>query len=1169
MATSAPRPRYADPHRCPRCGGPLPGPVCPACGLELVGPAATELWRVCTELDRLEAERARLVGVLAAEQAERRAAWERQVRERAVTRPPAWQPVLPAPGLPAPGPVRRGLGVQTVLVGLGALLLSVAAVIFLFFSWGSLGVTGRSVVIATGTLAVLAGAAVAARLRLRATAEAVGALGVVLVLLDVWAVRRTGLAGAGLSASAYAAAGVAVAGVVLAAWGLPARVRAGTVAAAGLLPLTPALAGVAAAGPLDGRWEVASLAAGLAAGSAVGAVRGLPPVRPLALERVVLAVAGAGLLLAAGLVSVVSRLEGGPGLAALLLVLTATVAGVHAVVGRAGAALGAWSASVGVSGAAAAAMAATALPTSWPLAAAPAAAGALAVALRLAAGSLPAWRDAVAWAGRAALGVCAVAALPAAGLWALTVGVLAVAPAVPWSREAGDPVGGLLAGVLGEQVPARDAVAGVVAVAVLALTALGWRRAAGRPWAATVAAGLAVAALLAVPVLPVLRVDAAVAGLVALAVGCAVVGALLAARGLGQFAVVVLTGAWTAGLAGVLLAWSVETLAVPATAAGVAGLLVARRRWTPLGPALLAVAATATVVAAVAAALSAGARPVPALEWGAIAAAVVAGLAALAPDRALRPPVARVDRGALLLAGSGAFALVVVLLVEATGADVPVSVPGAGLVAAAVVAVDPWRRVATGGRSVATAAGVALAAATAATAARELDVLEAPAAVAVTAALGLVLSAALARSASPLRHAAEPASAVTGAVAVLGSAATGAGPAWFVLAVLAAGALAVATVPDRRAAGWGALVLGTASLWLRLEEGRVDLLEAFTLPPAAVLLAVAGWRRRWRSTDPVLAGGLALAVAPTALAGVSGAPWRAVAVTAVATAAVAAAEWSRRAGAGATRLLLAVTAGAALAGPWLRGLRDAVDGGPFPEVWVLPAAALVLAAGVVGRQPTGWTVAAASALAGVPTLAAGHPDGLVARPAAVVVAGAVLAVAATWLGARTGDPRVVAGLALAALGVVTGWPLVRPQEVLVVVLGLALLAIGVLHLHRNRALRSWPALGPGLALLLLPPLLLAAADPAPWRVGALAVVAAGVVAAGAWRGWQAPLVLGGAVLAVHAVTQTWTELVALYEAVPRWLSLGAAGAVLLALGARYERRVRDLRTLQERVTAMR
>jgi hypothetical protein len=79
---------------------------------------------------------------------------------------------------------------------------------------------------------------------------------------------------------------------------------------------------------------------------------------------------------------------------------------------------------------------------------------------------------------------------------------------------------------------------------------------------------------------------------------------------------------------------------------------------------------------------------------------------------------------------------------------------------------------------------------------------------------------------------------------------------------------------------------------------------------------------------------------------------------------------------------------------------------------------------------------------------------------------------------------------------------------------------------------------------------------------ALAVLLVGVV-----RRLQAPLVIGGVVLAVDALVQLSPYLADVYAAVPRWTWIGASGLLLLGLGATYEARVRDVRLLHERISA--
>lgn len=132
-----------------------------------------------------------------------------------------------------------------------------------------------------------------------------------------------------------------------------------------------------------------------------------------------------------------------------------------------------------------------------------------------------------------------------------------------------------------------------------------------------------------------------------------------------------------------------------------------------------------------------------------------------------------------------------------------------------------------------------------------------------------------------------------------------------------------------------------------------------------------------------------------------------------------------------------------------------------------------------------------------------------------------------------------------------------------------LLAMGALHMARS-AVGSWPALGPGVAVLLLPSLLVGLDDAGTTlRAAGLVVLAAGTVAVGAARRLQAPLLLGAGVLAAHATAHLSPYVAALYAQVPLWGTLATAGALLLVLGATYERRVQQLRVARLRLAALR
>ncbi|MFJ5045980.1 SCO7613 C-terminal domain-containing membrane protein [Streptomyces sp. NPDC088719] len=157
--------------------------------MEHVPPPAEELARLDRELAELDARRAQLLT--------RRTWLLAALRPPAPTAAPGWNPSGwgAPPGAPAqpwgqvPKQPSAPRSAQNVLLTLGGLLLAVAAVAFTLVSWGSMGIGGRSAVLAAVTLGAMAAPAVLLRRGLAATAEALAALALVLTLLDVYAVH--------------------------------------------------------------------------------------------------------------------------------------------------------------------------------------------------------------------------------------------------------------------------------------------------------------------------------------------------------------------------------------------------------------------------------------------------------------------------------------------------------------------------------------------------------------------------------------------------------------------------------------------------------------------------------------------------------------------------------------------------------------------------------------------------------------------------------------------------------------------------------------------------------------------------------------------------------------------------------------------------------------------
>ncbi|MFE2547890.1 SCO7613 C-terminal domain-containing membrane protein [Streptomyces sp. NPDC059355] len=176
-----------------------------------------------------------------------------------VPAPNGWAAHAPVP--PARPNETSGPGAQNVLLTLGAVLLAVAALAFTLVSWGSLGIAGRGAVLAVVTAAALGAPALLLRRGLRSTAESVAAVGLLLTVLDAYAVYA--VATPGTDGTAYAAGAAAV---LAALWAGYARVLPGPaipLPAAVLtaqLPL-PLAAVAAAAGPVGTGWALLATAA--------------------------------------------------------------------------------------------------------------------------------------------------------------------------------------------------------------------------------------------------------------------------------------------------------------------------------------------------------------------------------------------------------------------------------------------------------------------------------------------------------------------------------------------------------------------------------------------------------------------------------------------------------------------------------------------------------------------------------------------------------------------------------------------------------------------------------------------------------------------------------------------------------------------------------------------
>ncbi|MFF0594681.1 SCO7613 C-terminal domain-containing membrane protein [Streptomyces antibioticus] len=274
-----------------------------------IPPPAEELRLLDTELRRLDARRAQLLA---------RRAWLitalQQARPLAATAPQPVAPVAPPREATAPG-------VQNVLLLLGGVLLTVAAMVFTLVSWGHLGIVGRSAVLGAVTLGVLAAPVALLRRSLRSTAEAVAGLGLALTVLDAYALHEAAFRGS--DGTTYLAVCTTVLALLWTAYGTALGALRLPRPAALVVAQFPVPLWVAAAG--GGLWSAAAGVLLTAAFDVAVALRG--SARPVRLTAVVCGIgSGAWGVLAAGVLALEASGPAGAGRAAVLFALAAAIA---------------------------------------------------------------------------------------------------------------------------------------------------------------------------------------------------------------------------------------------------------------------------------------------------------------------------------------------------------------------------------------------------------------------------------------------------------------------------------------------------------------------------------------------------------------------------------------------------------------------------------------------------------------------------------------------------------------------------------------------------------------------------------------------------------------------------------------------------------------------------
>jgi hypothetical protein len=505
---------------------------------------------------------------------------------------------------------------------------------------------------------------------------------------------------------------------------------------------------------------------------------------------------------------------------------------------------------------------------------------------------------------------------------------------------------------------------------------------------------------------------------------------------------------------------------------------------------------------------------------------------------------------------------------------------------------------------------------------------------------GLIRSA-LERSGIPIQHATasrmwiEISTLVTAVLAVLLSlvrTAAGLGTSVLVLLIIGIGAAAMALFAKRRY-GWVlAFVSWTGVLWCVWALAGIDVVEPYILPPAlvaaivGVVLVARGRPGIGLPAVGLFSTALAAAVIPSLAVftvvgdGRDGAQlWRGIALVGASLVLLVLGALVRRIPtrshpSGMARLallarlrvpLLVVAIVAAAAGPaqavrWGLGLDLSPVGEPLLmwPVLAVSAGSAVLAA-LAGRLLLGPARSGAPGLGGR-WLYAPPALFLAVGPIAAVRVGVLPIVALYVLGfaylalmlvtvvrARTRTvtlPPVWFTFALAWCVMVASWStreLIR-VEGYSLPLGLALVAAGVIAMRPETvavspsptswpvgARGSWRLLAPGISVTLLPSILATGTDPQTWRAILVLGLALVSILIGSLRRLGAPFVLGLVVLPIENIVVFAVQLGRSIGATPWWITLATAGAVLLVIAVTSERRTAGQKGVAARLRDLR
>jgi hypothetical protein len=177
-----------------------------------------------------------------------------------------------------------------------------------------------------------------------------------------------------------------------------------------------------------------------------------------------------------------------------------------------------------------------------------------------------------------------------------------------------------------------------------------------------------------------------------------------------------------------------------------------------------------------------------------------------------------------------------------------------------------------------------------------------------------------------------------------------------------------------------------------------------------------------------------------------------------------------------------------------------------------------------------------------------------ASPAATRSGVALIIAGAGWLALAVLHWRpgrwVSSGVLSLGTALVLAGAHVNVVEAYVAVPAITVLLIGLWWLRDDPEVRTVRALGPGLAVGLIPSLVALATDPTHLaRTLALTGATVALAVVGVAFRWFAPILA----TSVTAVTVSFTQVFSSEQIVPRWVSFGVVGSLLLAIAATYEK----------------